>query len=250
MTDHTLMKLGRKAVKRDSRTLALAPYLLSSLAPAPPARDWTGGQTEWGMMLNDQLGCCTIAGVAHAVQVWTRNAGSEVTLADVDIRSYYSAWDGYVVGNEATDNGGIELDVLTEWRNLGLSGHKLIGFADPAYSNLEEVRQAINLFGGVYIGLGLPLSAQTQDVWDVAVHSFPTSQKGSWGGHAVFVPAYDEEGFTCITWGALKRMTTAFWVNYCDEAHALFGQDWINTGGQAPSGFDVDQLTADLAEIH
>lgn len=250
MADHSNMRLGRKAVVRDSRTLRLARYIAKGLPPAPPAMDWLKGQPNWGMMLNDQLGCCTIAGAAHAVQVWTKNAGTQQTVSDAQILNSYAAWDGYVPGNPGSDNGGIELDVLTRWRNETFNGHALKGFAAVSPHNLEEVRKAIELFGGVYIGVGLPLSAQNQDVWDFTGSFSGESAIGSWGGHCVFVGAYDENGFTCITWGALKKMTTAFWLNYCDEAYALFGEDWINTGGKDPEGLAVDQLTADLAAIN
>ena len=40
-------------------------------------------------------------------------------------------------------------------------------------------------------------------------------------------------------------MTLAFWNEYCDEAHTLFGQDWLYKP-KAPSGFDQAQLMADL----
>lgn len=250
MADHSKMRLGRKAVVRDSRTLRLARYLAKDLAPPPPAVDWTKGQNDWGMMLNDQLGCCTIAGAAHAVQVWSKNANTEVTISDPQVLNTYAAWDGYVPGKPETDNGGIELDVLTDWRNQTFNGHALKGFAAVSPHNLNEVRTAIQLFGGAYIGLSLPLSAQTQDTWDFTGNFAGDSAIGSWGGHCVFVAAYDPNGFTCITWGALKKMTTAFWLNYCDEAYALFGEDWINAGGKDPEGIAVDQLAADLAAIH
>jgi hypothetical protein len=64
----------------------------------------------------------------------------------------------------------------------------------------------------------------------------------------VFVPKYDENGFTCITWGQCKTMTLAFWQHYCDEAHTLFGQNWLNTKG-SPPGFDQAQLQTDLNSI-
>jgi hypothetical protein len=157
-----------------------------------------------------------------------------------------------VDGDPETDEGGVELDVLTDWRQKGaaLDGHALTGFAAANPANLTEIQQAIHLFGGVYIGLALPLTAQNQSVWDV-VSGAPAGEKeaGSWGGHCVYVPAYDPGGFTCITWGAPMWMTTAFWNAYCDEAYALFAGDWINTAGQAPSGFDAAQLAADLAAI-
>jgi len=96
--------------------------------------------------------------------------------------------------------------------------------------------------------VALPVTAQKQDVWDVVPNGGANAKKGSWGGHCVFVPKYDQHGFTCITWGGLKTMTLAFWKKYCDEAHTLLGQNWITDKG-APSGFDQTQLLADLKAI-
>ena len=248
MADHSHMKLGRKAIKTDSRTLALGNYLKSTLPPPPPAKDWTNGILDWGVMMNDKLGDCTIAGVGHAIQVWSANLGKEVTVDDNTVLSYYENWDGYNPADPSTDNGGIELDVLNDWRKNGFSGHGLLAFAAPKVSNLVEIQQSITLFGGVYIGLGLPITAQTQDVWDVVPKGGANAKKGSWGGHCVFVPKYDQHGFTCITWGGLKTMTVAFWKKYTDEAYTLLGQDWISAKG-APSGFDQTQLQADLGSI-
>jgi len=253
MADHSKMKLpprklGRKAIKTDSRTLRLGRYFTPSLPPPPPAADWTKGITTWGMMLNDKLGDCTIAGVAHAIQVFTANTGAMVTVPDATIERYYEQWDGYVPGDPGSDSGGAELDVLNDWQKQGFAGNTLLAFADPSPANLDEVRQSIALFGGVYIGLSLPLSAQTQEVWDVAPRGGAKATPGSWGGHCVFVPKYDEKSFTCITWGQLKTMTLAFWKKYCDEAHTPLAQAWFSAKG-APSGFDQEQLEADLRAI-
>lgn len=248
MADHSKMKLGRKAIKTDSRTLALGKYLTPSLPAPPPTADWTKGITSWGMMLNNTLGDCTIAGVAHAVQVWTANNGKMTTVPDPTVESYYEKWDGYNPANPSTDNGGVELDVLNDWKQQGFAGNTLTAFADPKVANLTEIHQAIQLFGGVYIGLSLPLTAQTQDVWDVVAKGGAKAKPGSWGGHCVFVPKYDAKTFTCITWGQLKTMTVAFWNKYCDEAHALLSPDWLSTKG-SPAGFDMAQLQADLAAI-
>jgi hypothetical protein len=249
VADHSLMKLGRKAVKTDSRTLRLARYLTTGLPPAPPAKDWTKGIANWGMMLNDKLGCCTIAAAAHAIQVWTANTTTEVTLSDHLVLRYYEKWDGYKPSQPDTDQGGVELDVLNNWQKGTLSRHKLIAFADASVSSLEDIRQAITLFGGVYIGVSLPVTAQDQDVWDVVPGGGADSKPGSWGGHAVFVPSYDEKGFTCITWGALKQMTVAFWSEYVDEAHVLLSADWLVAKG-SPSGFNLAELQTDLSLIH
>ena len=248
MADHSQMKLGRGAVKTDHRTLKLGKYLKHGMSAPPASKDWTKGIANWGMMLNDQHADCTIAAVAHAVQVWSAHTSGEVTVPDFVILHHYEKWDGFKPENPKSDGGGSELNVLNNWRKTSFDKHKLVAFADPAYTNLEEIRHAINIFGGVYIGLSLPLSAKTQDVWDVVPHGAHT-KPGSWGGHAVFVPKYDEHSFTCITWGALKKMTVPFWREYVDEAHALLGHDWLEAKG-SPSGFDLDQLKADLGLIH
>ncbi|WP_263353939.1 hypothetical protein [Acidicapsa acidisoli] len=251
IVDHSKMKLGRRHVKKDSRTLRLGKYLKDGLAAPPEAKDWTKGIASWGMMLNDVHGDCTIAAAAHAVQVWSANTKGEkdeVTLPDSVVLSYFEKWDGYKPSDPNTDAGGVELDVLNNWQKASFEQHKLIAYADAAYANLEEIRQAITLFGGVYIGLALPMTAKTQAVWDVVPNGGDDAKPGSWGGHAVFVPKYDAHSFTCITWGALKQMTVAFWKEYVDEAHALLSHDWLEQKG-APSGFDLDELKADLGRI-
>jgi len=248
MADHSKMQLGRKAIRTDSRTLALADYLTPKLPPPPAAVDWTKGIASWGMMLNDKLGDCTIAGAAHAVQVWTANTTGIVTVPDATVESYYEKWDGYVPSDPTTNRGGIELDVLNDWKKSDFAGHKLLAFADPKFSNLVEIRQSIALFGGVYIGIAMPITAQKQDVWDVVPKGGANAKPGSWGGHCVYVPKYDAKGFTCITWGMQKTMTVAFWKKYCDEAHTLLCQDWITVKG-SPSGFNQTQLMTDLGAI-
>jgi hypothetical protein len=81
---------------------------------------------DWGMMLNDRLGCCTISAVGHAVQTWTANAlGRELTVPDSSILEYYEKWDGYNPADPATDQGGVEIDVLNDWRQQGFGGVSL-----------------------------------------------------------------------------------------------------------------------------
>ena len=43
-------------------------------------------------------------------------------------------------------------------------------------------------------------------------------------------------------------MTLAFWKKYCDEAHTLFGLNWMSDKG-SPAGFDQSQMMADLRAI-
>jgi hypothetical protein len=240
------MKLGKHPAKIDSRTLRLGKYLAPNL-PAPPVSvDWFKGKTSFGMMLNDTLGDCTIAGVAHAIQVWSLNTGIERTITDARVLFLYEKWDGYNPADPSTDQGGEELRVLNLWKKYGAGGVALKSYVDPNVLNFTEIKRSIQLFGGVYIGVQLPLSAQNQPIWTVVPDNGTGSTvPGSWGGHCVFVAAYDEEGLTCITWGATLKMTWDFWKTYVDEAHCLLSADWLTSKG-SPSGLNLAQLEADL----
>ena len=252
------MKLGKNAFLFDPRTLKMRDYVSSTYTPPPYAQN-TWGITNWGMMMNGPdpdmptgvpaagLGDCTIASCGHAIQVWSKG---KITVPNTLILSEYEKFCGYVLGNASTDNGGVELTVLNDWRNSTFGGHVLRAYVDPQPQNFGHVMHSIAEFGGVYIGLQLPNSAVTQNqngqIWDVA-----ENDGGIAGGHAVYCPAYhfkdptaaEATTITCITWGGLQKMTVAFWDKYCDESHTLLGAAWD------PAGFDLTQLEADLATV-
>lgn len=241
-----MRKLGKLAAKHDPRTLRLARFFAAELAPPPDASDYTKGVTQFSMMLNDQLGCCTIAGCGHGVQIWSLNKEqAEYTPPDDAILQKYELWCGYNPQDPDSDQGGVEIDVLNDWRQSAFWGHKLHAYADTDPGNVEHVKQAIHLFGGVYIGLSLPLSANDQlnasEPWSLVEGD--KAEPGSWGGHAVFCPAYDASGITCITWGQLQKMDWAFWQKYTDECHALLGVDWCGTG------VDLNALNDELSQV-
>lgn len=242
-----MMRLGKAQPRLDHRTLRMASYLAPDLPPAPEGVDWLSKLPPFlGFMLNDQLGDCTCAAIGHIIQAWTGNNGTMLTLPDDAILKAYEGACGYVPGNPATDRGGVEMGVLNYWRNIGVGGYKVDAFVSLQPQNREHVKLAVDMFGGAYIGLALPLTAQTQDVWSLAAGHGRAATPGSWGGHAVVVEAYDPHGLTCITWGEKKRMTWSFWDVYCDEAYAMISPLWATKGKAAPSGFDYAQLLTDL----
>jgi hypothetical protein len=275
----TIGKLGKLPPIIDPRTLQLKKYLKLALPAPPPTWNWSGGITQFGMCLNgpnnfgppipsDGLGDCTLAAVTHACTVWRKAAGyGEIILPDWLTLRYYSVFDGYVYGNESTDGGGYCIQVLNDWRNYGYGyrprkaayrgkrkhgSDQLLAYAQLDVMNQVEVMQGIYRFGGVYIGLDLPLTAQSQQVWTVVGDGKTgPSAPGSWGGHCVFCIAYDQpQGYIwCITWGQLIAMTVQFWNTYVDEAYALVSPDFIGANGLDPSGFDMATLLTDLQQV-
>jgi hypothetical protein len=249
MANHTLMRLGKRSPKYDPRVPMFARFA-SSVALPPPSIDWARGLSKFGVMRNDVLGDCTAAGIAHAFQIWTGDVRREWTPTDEQVVAFYSATTGYRPGLPSTDRGGVEADVLAYLLKHGFYGHHIGAYCSVDVKSLVHVQQAVSLLGPLYIGVALPVSAQTQDVWDVpATGVAGAGAPGSWGGHCVVIAGYDTHGLTCITWGALKKMTWAFWRAYVDEAHAILAGAWIGSNGAAPSGFDYNGLYAAMNEI-
>jgi hypothetical protein len=242
-------RLGKLPVRHDRRTLKLEQYA-AALPPPPASCDLTNKMTQIGVMANDQIGDCTCAAAAHMIQAWTAEDGAQVIIPDAEVLKLYSAVGGYVPGDTSTDKGAIVLDVLNYWRKIGLDGHLLGGYAALQLKNHCEVMQSVYYFGAVYVGLGLPLSAQEQAIWSVPpAGAQGAGEPGSWGGHAVPIVAYNVVGPICITWGQLLQMTWGFYDVYCEEAYACFSQDIVGSDDKSPEGFDSAQLQADLRKI-
>jgi hypothetical protein len=253
--DPRKLKLGKQPARHDPRTLLLASYLTPAL-PVPPASFDVGTKVHtWGMMDNDQIGDCTCAAAGHLLMEWTANAKSKMfTPSDKQIVAAYSAITGYNPSTGANDNGAVEIDVLNYWRQSGIAAHKISAYVALEPGNHTHIMDSVYIFGGCYIGLQLPISAQAQtqnnQPWSVPPQGTTgDGQPGSWGGHAVPVVAYDERTLTVVTWGALQTMTWGFWEAYCEEAYALLSPDYLTGKQVSPEGFNLQQLQADLADL-
>jgi hypothetical protein len=246
------VKLGKKAAIQDPRTLRFKNYVPGAVAPAlpdPPAEvSWvTKVPLPWGMLLNDQLGDCVPAALAHMVMQMTFFAGKPFIPTDAQVLAAYEKIGGYVPGDPSTDNGCFMLDALKYWRNNGFAGHKIAAFMQIDPLNPHEMRQAIQLFGGVLTGVQLPVSAQGKDDWTVpAGGPFMNGSPGTWGGHCVPIFASSPQTDTCVTWGQRLKMSHNFRIDYCDEMYAVVSSDFIDKAGVSPGGFNLQQLLTDL----
>lgn len=252
------LKTGRKPFTPDDRDLQAANYTAGM--PSPPAKYSVAPRSKsWPMFLNDSIGDCTVAGLAHLVQAWVAAVtGRRPHISNDVVLKFYELVSGYVPGDESTDQGANMRDVLRAWSKVGFDDHAITAFARVAAPDQDKnelvdsgkLSQSLWAFGGLYLGLNLPLSAQDQinqgEVWDV-VHS-ERGTAGSWGGHAVNGIGYDQGGLYVITWGRRQYMTTAFITTYVDEAWAIISPDWLGAG-KTPDGFDLAALESDLAAL-
>ncbi len=247
--DHRLVPLGKLPYRHDRRNLQLVKYLPRALPAAPSAYDWLSKASPFGPMGNLSVGDCTCAGAGHLIQTWTANQGKKTVIPDADILAVYSKLSGYVPGNPATDVGLALIDVLKPWQQTGIDGHKI-----GAYVQVDLTQKILSvacyLFGGLYCGVALPLSAQNQDKWQVPdpnLHG--DAAPGSWGGHCVPMGTYDPLGAIFVTWGEEQYASEEFISAYFDEAWAIISQDFLDGKEDNPLGIDLATLKADLAAV-
>ena len=240
-------RFGKHAPKLDYRTLRFKSYL-TPLLPAPPLTYSSLVQVYaklgisspavlFPMDGNDTLGDCTIAGVAHADTVFNGLVSNKVIMPAQDVVKLYFQLTG------GADSGLNELDVLNYWQSNPVAGSKIAAFTRIDPKNHLHIQQAIQLFGGVYLGFQVQQNAIAD--FDARVPWTPGVLTPD--GHAVFAVAYDATGVTVLTWGNTQLATWGWWDECVDEAYAILPPQALQPGF-AP-GFDSAQLAADLDAV-
>ncbi|HSY77173.1 MAG TPA: hypothetical protein VK890_09975, partial [Bacteroidia bacterium] len=173
MSTTKLKKLGKLKPKFDRRTLQFNKYF-STLPYVPQTSHWLNAP-PLGMLMNDTVGDCTIAGIGHMQRIWSKQNGIDYAMTDAQAIVAYTAvtalennGQGYDPNTGANDNGCACLDVLKYAQNTGIGGQKIGPYVQVDVSNHSHVEHAQFWFGGLYIGIDMPVSAQNQpSVWDV-----------------------------------------------------------------------------------
>ena len=253
-------KLGKLPKKVDSRTLTLGRYLTAGVPAPPPSVNYGAAVQDWGMLGNDSAGDCAWAGQAHADMLWVANAQKQqlaITTAQV-LQAYeqvtgYNPADVKPDGSNPTDKGTALLDALKYWRATGIDQQKITAFVEIDPRNTDHVKQGLNLFGTLYLGMQLPNSvlpnpASPLPQWTVAPDGTPNNEPDPNNGHCVIYCAYDANGLTAVTWGQTVTVSWAFHAAYCDELYAMLSPNWFK-GGADPEGINVAALTSDLQLI-
>lgn len=247
--DRKHMKLGRIAPRTDRLSaLPLFPDYTARLPEPPSSVTWSDKVKSWPMLANDSVGDCTVAAVAHLIQLWTAANGAGVVPTDQEVLEFYSAVTGYDPADPSTDQGAVMVDVLSAWHKQGITiggaVHKLAGFARTRVGHHTHVKQAIQIAGGVCLGVALPDAWFDSDVWDVG--RGPKYRIA--GGHEIAGIDYTQDTLTVVSWGRLYKMTWRALDKYCEEVQVPVSQDWADADG-APSGFDLETLLADMGQL-
>ena len=265
MFNSKTVKLGKLAPKkRDDIKLFGDMKAVAALPTPPPQIFWKEGVKTWPMMKNDTVGDCTCAGAGHMIQCWTAWAnGPAKVLTDAQVLAAYTTitasengGKGYdpnqtdpTTGDNPTDTGCALADVVSYWKATGFSGHKILDAVSVAPNNLAHLKWATVLFGGVYAGVQLPLSAQGQTTWSVPkTGTTGDGAPGSWGGHCIPIISFDATYFYVVSWGEIVPVSYNFMEVYFDEGYALISPDWLNKG-ITPLGTSLSWLESELPNV-
>jgi hypothetical protein len=226
-----------------------AAFNRAALPAPPPVVNWYDGIT-FPMFGNDYAGDCVPAEQGHHEQVLTTfGLRQPATFTDAQILGVYSAITGYDPNDPSTDQGTVIQDAMNYWRRTGVVGHKITAFAEVNVQDVTEVRTALALFGPLSIGVNFPASAMDQfnagEPWDVV-----RNDGGIEGGHCVALVGYDATYYYVVTWGAVQKVTPAWWRKYVEEAWTPLSREWINAQtGLDPEGVDLSALGDQFASL-
>lgn len=252
------MKFGRMPRGRDPRVPHLSALIAGLKLPPAPDVDYTGGLSNFGVMLNDRLGDCPSAAFYHSKQTMSyASTGVMVTEPDSCVLDLYERACGYNPGNPLTDQGGSEQVVLTYLSAFGAllsngSREKLLGFVEVDPRNIDDVFRTVFDCGGVYTGFIVPQwladAVQNDDALPPVWKEIGPASSES---HAIWCPGFRRADgvIRFISWGDVYDMSVEFWAAFVDESYGLLSNDWIKNTGRTPAGMTMQQLEAAMAAL-
>jgi hypothetical protein len=256
MPDRIAGKRGMRTFRREAVSFKLKNYLITDKLPQLPkggfghvSRHPPG--SGWGMLANDQYGCCVLAGAGHEEMHWATSTHKPLPdFTDAVIAKQYLN----LTGGE--DTGLDPVATASMRRSVGLKDANGKTYKLKAYAlidTLEELAYAAYLFNAAGVGFYLPQSAEMRFSkhlpWD------ETSDPPQYDmGHYVPIIGKNSVGLWIgVTWGALQGISDDFIQKYSFSAGggglAYFSENYLLDSGETPESFDEAQLDADLAAI-
>lgn len=218
-------------------------HLNLGLTPASYS-DWTPMVTvPWGMLGNDTVGDCVIAGSFHQLMTWIAAAADPTTFTDAQAIADYSAITGYVPGDESTDNGTDPMELIKTWKTTGIAGgHKID--ASAIIDTWDHARISIDINAGVLLCLNFPLGWEDAKTWDVS-----TAGTHIAGGHLVYGVAQDSGALQIITWGEQRTLAKDGWERFCTMSIGVISRDFVGSDQGTPDAMQYSELIADMPDL-
>jgi hypothetical protein len=228
----------------------------ATIPPHPDREDYLAALSDWQMLGNDQAGDCVAVTWANFRRLVTAVLGARENYPTQDAvwQIYRTQNPGFDPQGTADTNGpgsaydqGMDIQTLLEYlvKHGGPDGVKAVAFAKVDYTNLDELKAADAIFGGVWSGI---------EVTDVNEQEFSEGKPWDYdnhgeilGGHSVLIGGYTPQQ-RFITWAAETEFTDAFVKNQVEEAWIVVWPEHLGTK-QFEAGIDQAALAAAYQEL-
>lgn len=206
---------------------------------------------NWGMLGNDEFGCCVFSNKAHMHMLWSKLGGHVLdNFTTFGVLGDYAAVTGFSASDPNSDQG-TDMKTAAEYhRKVGVLDknkvrRRVSSYVNNAPGNTDQLAVCAYLFGAVEIGVILSNENMTQfddeKVWTVA--GTPV------GGHCIPIVGRDGNGdFVSVSWGRTFRISPAFLQKQMDEGMTYLSDQTLNSKGVS-GGFDRSMLDQMLAKV-
>jgi hypothetical protein len=252
---------GRRPPK-NAPALRLEPLLRTAAPGYPASEDYLARLSSWQMLGNDVAGDCnavTWANMRRLVTETLTTSGYYPTQAQV-WRFYQTQNPGFdpdgtkdTNGPGSKDDQGMDIQTGLEYLHAtgGPDGVQAVAFAKVDHTKMTEVKAALAIFGGLWLGIQV-LDANQQQFADG--HAW-TDVSGSPidGGHAILGGGYKTD-VKFITWARETRFAQSFWdgvvqgTPLVEEAWVVIWPENLGTAG-FEQGVDQARLAADYLAL-
>lgn len=213
----------------------------------PSAADYLAPFSTWKKLGNDRYANCVPVTWANMRRLVT----SKLTGREV-YPSMHQVMELYRTQNPNFDpKQGVAIQDLLKYLvdNGGPDGVRAIAFAEVKITeNLDEIRQALAIFGSVWVGLQVKTS--NRDEFDYRQPwTPPTSSNEPPESHSVLVGGYsDNSSLKLVTWGQTVQVTKEFAANRMVEAWVVVWPEHL-ASRRFMKGVNLNQLRNEFEKL-
>jgi hypothetical protein len=253
-------KYGRRPPK-NAPALRLGSFLTGAIPPHPASEDYLAELPGWQMLGNDKAGDCNAVTWANLRRLVTGMLSTENYPSQAQVWQFYQTQNpGFDPSGTSQTNGpgsahdqGMDIQTGLEYLQAtgGPDGVKAVAFAKVDHTKLTEVKAALAIFGGLWLGIQV-LDANQQEFqrgkpW--------TDVRGSKidGGHAILGGGYHPD-IKFITWAKETSFAPSFWAGVVQgsplvqEAWTVIWPEHLGTKS-FEQGINLRQLEADYQAL-
>jgi hypothetical protein len=252
---------GRRPPK-NAPALRLARFLSAAIPAYPPDADYLAKLNPWQLLGNDVAGDCNAVTWANMRRLVTATLTTEYYPSQAQVWQFYQTQNPGFDPNDSTgitgpgspEDQGMDVQTGLEYLHSagGPDGVKAVAFAKVDHTNMDQVKAALAIFGGLWLGVQVLAANEQQFSQQSAWTDAPGSRIV--GGHAILGGGYTIDDVKFITWAAETEFTPSFWngtaggAPLVEEAWVVIWPEHLGTA-EFQQGVDRAQLAADYQAL-